>query len=225
MHRKLLLDAYLKAKEEQGFIKKTHISTFLSDYINENTGEPYGEKILRIKYNKAIKNGDEPIVLKIYAAEALKQYLGTESDIKPSLNTNLEITEKSTPFLVKNKTPIITTAIFILLLFTINIFKVNNEKWMVWQNDHYEESPFIKDMLQSNLLKIYKKESIENFKMIEPNCQTSYFSENGDVKLWYGKNKKKQLNYFTSYGLHPETGKTLKPITVYMIKKHICSSY
>ena len=30
------------------------------------------------------------------------------------------------------------------------------------------------------------------------------------------------LQYFTALGLHPETGKTLKPITQYMIDKYIC---
>jgi len=42
------------------------------------------------------------------------------------------------------------------------------------------------------------------------------------VKIWYGRNIKKELEFFTSLGLHPETGKTLDPITDYMIKKYAC---
>ena len=44
----------------------------------------------------------------------------------------------------------------------------------------------------------------------------------GSERLWYGKNKNKELEYFTAFGKHPETGKTLKPITKYMIAKYIC---
>jgi hypothetical protein len=58
---------------------------------------------------------------------------------------------------------------------------------------------------------------------VTPNCEDEFFNEDGSVKLWYGKNKNKDLEYFTALGLHPETGKTLKPITQYMIDKYICN--
>ena len=52
-----------------------------------------------------------------------------------------------------------------------------------------------------------------------------FTSKKGDVKIWYGKNIVKELEYFSLLGVHPETGKTLKPITEYMIKKHICPTW
>ena len=39
--------------------------------------------------------------------------------------------------------------------------------------------------------------------------------------ILYGKNAAKEYEYFTHPGLHPETGKTLKPISRYIIKKYI----
>ncbi|WP_435682498.1 hypothetical protein [Nonlabens sp.] len=53
-------------------------------------------------------------------------------------------------------------------------------------------------------------------------CDTVFFKSDNSVRFWYGKNKKKEIEYFTDLGLHPETGKTLKPITGYMIEKYIC---
>ncbi len=49
------------------------------------------------------------------------------------------------------------------------------------------------------------------------------FKEDDSVRIWYGKNREGELEYFSSQGLHPQTGKTLKPITRYMIEKYICN--
>ncbi len=74
-------------------------------------------------------------------------------------------------------------------------------------------------------LKLYNADRIEHFRKIDPNCETDFFKNDGTEMLWYGKNKSGELEFFTSVGLHPETGKTLKKITKYIIKKYICESY
>ena len=94
---------------------------------------------------------------------------------------------------------------------------------MVWQEDHYVEVDFDVKKYNVNQLKVYKPERIAHFKKINPPCGYDFFNENGNARLWYGKTKDKELGYFTALGLHPETGKTLKPITQYMIDKHICN--
>ena len=81
----------------------------------------------------------------------------------------------------------------IAIVFIILYTSINQQKWMVWDG-----------------------------KKITPDCSTEFFDSHGNPKIWYGKNNKKELEYFTDLGLHPETGKTLDPITTYMIKKHIC---
>ena len=77
--------------------------------------------------------------------------------------------------------------------------------------------------LESKLSSINKE--INNFHKTTPSCDTVFFNQDTTVRLWYGKNTDGNLEYFTSLGLHPQTNKTLKPITPYMIKKYICNNY
>jgi hypothetical protein len=95
---------------------------------------------------------------------------------------------------------------------------------MVWDENQYIEVKFDLDRYDVNQIKIYKDDRIDFFKKVITDCNTNFFSEDGTVQIWYGKNKNKELEYFTSFGLHPETGITLKPITQYMISKYICNS-
>jgi len=43
----------------------------------------------------------------------------------------------------------------------------------------------------------------------------------GKPCVWYGKSFDGSYDCFTAPGLHPETGKKLKPITEYIVKKHL----
>ncbi|TDD95179.1 hypothetical protein [Flavobacterium cellulosilyticum] len=56
-------------------------------------------------------------------------------------------------------------------------------------------------------------------------CNTTKFFKDGNYNkplVWYGKAvDAKKLDYFNQPGLHPETGKTLKPITKYIYEKYI----
>ena len=63
----------------------------------------------------------------------------------------------------------------------------------------------------------------------EGQCTTLYYSffRNGNYDnplVWYGKSpNKREYEFFNHPGLHPETGKTLKPISKYIIKKYTLS--
>ncbi len=118
---------------------------------------------------------------------------------------------------------IATILIVTTTLFTITINSKPN--WMIWKDDHYEKVNFNLNKYDFNQLKLYQKDRILNFKLIEANCDTTFFKEDGSENIWYGKNKKGKLEYFTGFGLHPETAKTLKKITKHMIKKYICETY
>ena len=50
-------------------------------------------------------------------------------------------------------------------------------------------------------------------------CDTVTFFRNDKPAVWYDKHKKK-VEFFTLPGLHPETGRTLKPVTDYMVRKY-----
>ncbi|WP_047547325.1 hypothetical protein [Psychroserpens sp. Hel_I_66] len=125
-----------------------------------------------------------------------------------------------------NKLLIIVFSIIVLVIITIPLSNTigNQTRWMVWQEDHYVEVEFDAEKYNVNQLKLFKEERIRLFKKISPDClETIFFNGDGSVNIWYGKNKDKKLEYFTALGLHPQTGKSLKPITHYMIDKYICN--
>lgn len=221
MHNTLLVKAFEKAKKEVHTEKVSPRAQLLSDVILEKTKEPYGEKILRIKYNEIQKQGSQ-IQLKTHAQDGLCAYLGYE-DYTQFVNDHTkhgaEVTTKKTFWDIYK-------VILMLVLAIVSIVLIYNystrQRWMVWQDDQYVEVKFNLETYNVNQLKVYKEERIKNFKKISPSCSYDFFNPNGTVKVWYGKNIKKELEFFTDLGLHPETGKTLKPITQYMIDKYIC---
>ncbi|MBF2708341.1 hypothetical protein [Flavobacterium soyangense] len=96
---------------------------------------------------------------------------------------------------------------------------------MVWVKNHYQAVEYdkVKDTAEVSPI---NQDVLDNFKKITVSDSTSFF-KNGDYNhplVWYGKSPdKKQYEYFNQPGLHPETGKTLKPISKYIIKKYILS--
>ena len=114
--------------------------------------------------------------------------------------------------------------VFITIL-VVALFTFDNQRWMVWNKTHYTEVAFDLKKHDINQIKKYNESRIKYFEKINPDCNTVFFKDNNLENLWYGKNYNKTLDFFTSEGLHPQTGKTLKPITRYMIKKYICPDY
>lgn len=218
MYSQLIIKAFEKAREKIQSDKPTRLAQHLSDYIQEQSGEPYGEKSLRNHYTAA-KKGD-PIDLKKFVANALSVYLGYESfedfvkahPSKPVEPTGLPSRYKWA----------IAGLLFIVLFFTISYLQFNKQRWMVWQQDHYVEVSFDEKLLQDGKLKLYKEDRITDFKKINIDCNTTYKTPNGTALIWYGKNAEGELEYFTSLAKHPETGKTLRELSRYMFEKYVC---
>lgn len=101
---------------------------------------------------------------------------------------------------------------------TKNMF-FKDKECMQWQKNHYEYV----DCDKKELIQLYPIVAVDvsliNLQKIEVNNQTTFF-RNGKPIVWYCKNNNK-LEFYNSYGVHPETGKPLKPITNYMIKKYV----
>ena len=97
----------------------------------------------------------------------------------------------------------------------------SKKECMQWQEDHYERVDCITEAQGIGLLtdKVPVNESEINLKKIEVNKQTVFF-RNGKPLVWYSK-RNGEISYFNSHGIHPETGRPLKPITEYMIDKYI----
>lgn len=226
MHRLLLIKAFKKAEEEIGSDKITRRAQHLSDFIVENSKQPYGERILRDYYKKINDSPTEDIHLKIFVVKALSHYLGYE-DYHDFFEKNKSTKTKTGSHFI-NQLKKHKAILIILLIAMIGFFVFNaatKQKWMVWNGHQYEEVDFNIEKHDLGQLKIYKPERIKNFKQISPNCSTVFFKTDGRPNIWYGKNAGKELEYFTSVGLHPKTGKTLKPITAYMIQKYVCDNY
>lgn len=225
MFKKVVLCAFEKAQKDiSGRSNKTSRSEHISTVLLNEFKCPISGKTLRNLYDKSIDpstNGD--ISINSNYVENLCLYLGFENYnafLKKNLkHKDLNKREKSISFIKHNKTLLIISLLIISIILFMTSF--NKKRWMVWEENSYVEVNFDAEKYTLSQLKIYNEERIEKFKKILPNCETSFFHEDGTPKVWYGKNKGK-LEYFTSLAKHPENGKALKAITNYMIKKHIC---
>lgn len=108
----------------------------------------------------------------------------------------------------------------------IGSYGIKNEyfpekKCMQWNNDHYEEVVCEGNRVAFSEINpiIKRQESLIDFKKIEV-CDTTIFFKNEQPLVWYCK-QDGECEYFNAPGLHPESGKTLKPISKYIIKKYV----
>lgn len=229
MYKKVVIDAFEKAKADiSGSSNKTSRSEYISNTLLENYKFQISSRTLRNLYDDSInKNGDEDITINSTYVKNLCQYLGFE-DYKEFLKENPDNSAEPDKnqlitIIKKNKYTLIISALVIFIAFLVTT--INKQRWMIWENNHYTEVDFNAEQHSIGQLKLYNKERIENFFKVIPDCNTQFFNTDGSVNLWYGKNKSGELEYFSTLAQHPETGKTLKEITVYMIRKYICESY
>ena len=127
---------------------------------------------------------------------------------------------KSIPSRLMSKVGVLVLLIF-GSIYIINHAFFSKKECMQWQNDHYETvdcSSGKQGIVATNEVMPINEREI-NLHKIEVNQQTLFF-KNGKPLVWYSKIKGK-LYYFNSYGINPETGKPLKPITDYIIKKYV----
>ncbi|MDI9310431.1 MAG: hypothetical protein QM535_09460 [Limnohabitans sp.] len=126
---------------------------------------------------------------------------------------------------LKRKRNIIIT--FILLIFTTSIFIylafIKHKPYLQWNGDQYVEVDDEENLKNSLIPKIPYNESLLDFKKIEPTDTTTYFEKDRKAKIWYGRDKNGNLDLFNGPGVgyHPESNKSLNPITKYIINKHI----
>ena len=234
MNKILIIKAIEKDKTKKRKEGKTKpslndSSEELSNYIEDNEGFQLNERTYRDYYNEAkkLEGKDEDINIKqLSVINGLCSYLEFDSyqDFTKSLKDvgKKSIFEQIKIIIKKNK--VVISILLIIIIGIVSYNYITRQRWMVWDENQYIEVKFDLDRYDVNQIKIYKDDRIDFFKKVITDCNTNFFSEDGTVQIWYGKNKNKELEYFTSFGLHPETGITLKPITQYMISKYICNS-
>lgn len=229
MYKKVVIKAFEKAKADiSGSSNKTSRSEYISNTLLENYKFQISSRTLRNLYDESInKHNDEDITINSTYLKYLCQYLGFEGYQAFLKEYPDNLAESNDPlllgFIKNNKLALTISALAVIIVFIVTTF--NKQRWMIWENDHYTEVDFNAEKHTIGQLKLYNKERIEHFFKVVPDCDTQFFNEDGSVNLWYGKNNAGELEYFSTLAVHPETGKTLKEITLYMIREHICENY
>ncbi|WP_264537301.1 hypothetical protein [Flavobacterium sp. N1736] len=139
---------------------------------------------------------------------------------KPSRKT--KFFEKLLRLFKKSKQTIIIVAIVfgVIGIGTAIYLAFFNKGCMQWSEDHYEVVD-CKEGIEGNPNEIIVYDShLLDFKKI-PVCDTTTWYANGQSIIWYGKTNN-QVDFFNSCGngRHPETKKTLRPLTDYIKGKY-----
>jgi len=151
-----------------------------------------------------------------------EQLMDTEENVQTFVGDSINTTING---LGRFKIVYVVSFFSILSLLCLFVWNFKNEgDCMVWNKDHYEavSCDIVSNKMSLISPIVTKKEEniISNFKKIKV-CDTTSFFKLGKPCVWYGKSADGNYDCFTAPGLHPETGITLKPITQYMISKHI----
>lgn len=108
-------------------------------------------------------------------------------------------------------------------IFGIKHYFYTEKECIIWIKDHYEAFDYNEVNNNAEVIP-FNKVLLDNFKKITV-CDTTTFFKNGNTNIplvWYGKSADKtEYEYFNAPGLHPETGKTLRPISKHIINKYI----
>jgi len=214
MTHQIIIAAFKKAETETERNSTNANAEFLSEYIFEKFKYSISTKSLT-RYYKGESSPNQKV------KDYLAQYLGYESYeifLKWNSTTNEidELEEKKKSQLFSKKRVIIILS-FITVLATSSYlgYVSGKEDCMIWNNYHYVKTECSGSSEEQKFIPhIYK-----NLKKVEIS-DTTAFIENGEVRIWYYKSNGK-LEYFSSPGKHPVSGKTLKPITKYMIDKYV----
>ena len=241
MHKQLIIEVFKKAENEliQNGVqepskrqKAIHIETFLNE---ENI--VLNERRLRDYYDEVKRHDNDFNIPQIRVVTGLCSYLGFNCYI--DFETSVRVTEQANKVnTLRNRYQKFSSVkkfwVSIALILSIGFLGVligsfmfaDKVRWMIWRNDHYEETKFEEDKLEQGIMGVYDEDKIQKFKKVnKPDCSYPYFDDDGSVNAWYHKNSEGIIEVFTELGTHPETGKTLKPITKYIIKKYLCPSY
>lgn len=225
MYKEIILKAFEKGKKEiPGKTTKTQIADHISVSLLNDYKIQISGRTLRNLFDDANNTlYREDISINSEYTQVLCKYLGYEDYTQFLKATTIKNDRKIISHFKRYW--ILILVCFITISSTVITLNSNEQRWMIWDSTGYKEVHFDKEKYSLNQLKLYDENSIKNFHKTTPSCDTVFFNQDTTVRLWYGKNTDGNLEYFTSLGLHPQTNKTLKPITPYMIKKYICNNY
>lgn len=245
MKELLFKQLYEKAEKQTGNSTKHGMSSHLEKVFTDTLKFPVNKITFVRYYEKYLeKNADISNNPNTDLLNKISEYIGyknyedyitknsfesgefTKEKLSSHHNNSIRKSNRNNHFVSILKDNRVAIIIFGLIIIAfISFYSINKQRWMIWEKNNYIEVDFDDDSYNVGKLKLYSEERVTNFKQIQVDCNTVFFTDDGHAKIWYGKNSKKEIECFTSYGLHPETGKALNPITLYMIKKYICEDY
>lgn len=214
MTAQLLEETFEKARIASGKDSVHGRAEFLSEYMLEKFRYSVSGKSLTRYFKGESVPGKE-------VRDHLSVFLGYENYEAFVLTTAPENTKPSEEKMISTGyVPKKSLLTFLLIVPLIGIsayvgYLSGEEKCMIWQGDHYEETRCTGAALERE----YIRHLYSNFRKTEVSDTTTFF-RNGQPQVWYDKSNN-ELEFFTAPGIHPENGKTLKPITRYMIDKYI----
>ncbi len=135
--------------------------------------------------------------------------------------------EKSSPVLgtiAKTGRPVkgFGIALGLAMIFSIGAFTssklMTEPQCMQWMGTHYEQVECDLNFGPADVVIPRDEVKLAGMRRLEP-CDTVTYFRDGKPVVWYDKYKNK-VQFFTMPGLHPENGRTLKPVTAYIIKKY-----
>lgn len=170
------------------------------------------------KFNKSEINSVEEVVgeLTVEEEETGMFFLNAILKVQESPNTNSE--KKN--FRKKNSVLILVLVCIFLVGYTSKTMFFSDD-CMQWNGDHYEKvncNSEKKGIGSFAEITRYDSELFELKKIAV--CDTTTFFNRDKALVWYCK-VNGDREYFTSHGFHPVTGKSLKPITKYIINKYV----
>ncbi len=175
------------------------------------------------------KNLNLIAVLSDFNPRPFSRFIKEESDFnlkiskieKPTMPITNDIVAAKKVWFNSNRNKIgVGLLVIISLFFAGSALSGDDEKkCMQWQTNHYEA-------ISCEIAGVGNFSDIEPFdigksalKQINISEKTTFF-RNGIPLVYYSK-QNKQCEYFNGPGLHPITGKQLRPITTYMINKYV----
>ncbi len=222
--KELIRLTFDKAKNDSREITKTgkskHIETEINSQINQRTLVRY--------YNQFILKIDEGIQPNRSSLDILSKYLGfndfsnfcneffSEAEKKEKISQN-QISRKISGRFNKKLVGVgIAAALSVGSYFGVSA--LNQPQCMVWKENHYETIGCSENVSPNLTVVPVDEKLLDYFHKIEISDTTTFF-EAGKPAVWYMK-MDGEVEFYSAPGNHPITGKQLKPVTSYMVKKY-----
>ena len=202
--------SFLKKEKDSDNVTRIELAAILVDF----NPRPYNKYLLN---GKIIERSILDVTPLVEEKEANVDYFIEEKWVEKVIET------KNNDGVKKKIVTILSVFLSLFFMgYTVKNMIFPERECMKWEGDHYEAVDCKNEKLGTGNLTsvVFLNEDLLTFKKIEVNTNTIFFKK-GKPIVWYGKSFGGKYEYFNQPGLHPETEKTLKPISEYIIKKYI----